>query len=293
MDSTGITAARSRSLASLYVVGPFSMGYVDFYTFLIPLYGLSLGFDASEVGILVGARSIFAMFLSIHIGASMDRFGTRRVTLFSFGLGWPWRHCFRRWRGSRACCCGNWSTAPRFPFPGQEPKPLIAQLAEGDAKYIGSFSFFARRGSTTAPILAGAVWDFGGAWPAYLLGAAWGAVLTVALLRTPAAEFFAPRPGDGTSRVRFRARDAWPRASDYVDSIMLLAIPAIALSMAIISMRNTTYSLQTSVYIVHLDQIGSPARRSAFSSPPRRSRARSARSLPVARCAWAIRCERC
>jgi hypothetical protein len=25
---------------------------------LIPLYGLSLGFDASEIGILVGARSI-------------------------------------------------------------------------------------------------------------------------------------------------------------------------------------------------------------------------------------------
>jgi len=28
---------------------------------------------------------------------------------------------------------------------------------------------------TTAPILAGAVWDFGGAWPAYLVGTAWGA----------------------------------------------------------------------------------------------------------------------
>jgi len=25
------------------------MGYVDFYTFLIPLYGLSLGLDASEI----------------------------------------------------------------------------------------------------------------------------------------------------------------------------------------------------------------------------------------------------
>jgi hypothetical protein len=39
------------------------MGYVDFYTFLIPLYGLSLGLDASEIGILVGARSIFALLL--------------------------------------------------------------------------------------------------------------------------------------------------------------------------------------------------------------------------------------
>jgi hypothetical protein len=37
------------------------MGYVDFYTFLMPLYALSLGFDAAEVGILVGARSIVWM----------------------------------------------------------------------------------------------------------------------------------------------------------------------------------------------------------------------------------------
>jgi MFS family permease len=88
--------SRSRPPVSLYVAGPFSMGYVDFYTFLIPLYGLSLGLDASEIGILVGARSIVALFLSIHIGVLMDRFGTRRVTLFFVWagimrrrLGWP------------------------------------------------------------------------------------------------------------------------------------------------------------------------------------------------------------
>jgi len=69
------------------VAGPFSMGYVDFYTFLIPLYGRSLGLDASEIGILVGARSILALFLSIHVGVLMDRFGTRRVTLFFVWTG--------------------------------------------------------------------------------------------------------------------------------------------------------------------------------------------------------------
>jgi len=140
-------------------------------------------------------------------------------------------------------------------FAWSGAQTLIAQLAEGDARYIGRFSFFARLGSTTAPILAGAVWDFGGAWPAYLLGAAWGGALTVALLRTPEAEIFAPRP-DGMRETRFRARDAWPRASDYVSAIMLLAIPTIALSMVIMSMRNTTYSIQTSVYVVYLDQVG-------------------------------------
>ena len=33
---------QSRLPASLYVAGPFAMGYTEFYNFLIPLYGLSL-----------------------------------------------------------------------------------------------------------------------------------------------------------------------------------------------------------------------------------------------------------
>src|SRR6266478_9728393 len=79
--------SRPRPPASIYVAGPFSMGYVDFYTFLIPLYGLSLGLDASEIGILVGARSILALFLSIRIGVLMDRFGSRTVSLFFIWIG--------------------------------------------------------------------------------------------------------------------------------------------------------------------------------------------------------------
>src|SRR6476620_4028319 len=87
VHSAGMPASRPDRLTSLYVAGPFSMGYVDFYTFLIPLYGLSLGLDASEIGILVGARSFLALFLSIHIGVLMDRFATCRVTLFFVWTG--------------------------------------------------------------------------------------------------------------------------------------------------------------------------------------------------------------
>jgi hypothetical protein len=37
---------QSRLPASLYVAGRFAMGYTEFYNFLIPLYGLSLGMSA-------------------------------------------------------------------------------------------------------------------------------------------------------------------------------------------------------------------------------------------------------
>ncbi|MGC2200831.1 MAG: MFS transporter [Stellaceae bacterium] len=247
---------RPRPPASVYVVGPFSMGYVDFYTFLIPLYGLALGLDASEIGILVGARSILALFLSIHIGVLMDRFGSRRVSLFFVWTGMALAPLFPLVSGFWALLLLQLVNGAAVSFAWSGAQTLIAQLAEGDAGYIGKFSFFARLGSTTAPIAAGAVWDYGGAWPAYLLGAAWGAVLTIALLRTPEAEVFGPRPRDGRGRARFRARDVLPRASDYIGSMLLIAIPAIALSMAIMSMRNTTYSIQTSVYVVYLNGIG-------------------------------------
>src|SRR5262249_7579890 len=195
--------SRPRSLASLYAAGPLSMGYVDFYTFLISLYGLSLGLDASEIGILVGARSIIALFLSIHIGALMDRFGTRRVTLFFVWTGVVLAPLFPLVPGFGALLLLQLISGAAVSFAWSGAQTLIAQLDEGDAKYIGRFSFFARLGSTTAPILAGAVWDYGGAWPAYLVGAAWGAVLTIALMRAPEAEIFRPQQPDGTGRARF------------------------------------------------------------------------------------------
>ena len=254
-QAAAMPAAGVRPPASLYLAGPFSMGYIDFFTFLMPLYGLSLGLDASEIGVLVGARSILALFLSIHIGVLMDRFGTRAVTLVFVWTGMALAPLFPLATGFWALLFLQLLNGAAVSFAWSGVQTLIAQLAEGDARYLGRFSFFARFGSTSAPIVAGAVWDLGGAWPAYLLGAAWGAVLTTALRRTPEAEFFTPQPASGTNRNRFRARDAWPRASDYVSAIKLIAIPAVAVSMAVISMRNTTYSLQTSVYVVYLDRI--------------------------------------
>src|SRR5438874_11452329 len=200
----------------LYVVGLFSMGYVDFYIFLMPLYCLSLGMSAGEIGVIVGARSALAVFLSIHVGVLMDRLGTRRVTLFFVWVAivlapvfplvpWFWPLLLLQIVNGGALS---------FAWSGSQT--LIAQLAEGEAEYIGRFSFFSRIGTTIAPIILGVVWDLGGAWPAYLIGVAWGALLTLALLRAPEAEV---APGDGRgahTAPRFRLSDTVPRLSDYI-----------------------------------------------------------------------------
>jgi MFS family permease len=247
--------AALRNPATIYVTGLLSMGYVDFYIFLMPLYGLSLGMNAGQVGMLVGARSLLAVFLSIHIGTLMDRFGTRRVTL--------------------ACIWTAIVLAPVFPlvpwfwpllliqvvnggalsFAWSGSQTLIAQLAEGEAEYIGRFSFFARIGTTLAPLIAGVAWDLGGAWPAYMLGAFWGVMLTLAILRAPEAEI-APAETRPSRSAAFRLRDLLPRLSDYVNCFALLAIPAVATTMAIIFLRTATNGVQFSLYVVYLDGIG-------------------------------------
>ena len=244
-----------RNPAAIYVVGLFGMGYTDLYIFLIPLYGLSLGMSAGEIGLLVGGRSFLAVFLSIHIGVLMDRYGTRRVTLFFVWMAialapvfplvpWFWPLLLLQIVNGGALSFA-WSGA----------QTLIAQLAEGEAEYIGRFSFYARIGTTVAPIITGVSWDLGGAWPAYMLAAVWGVVLTVALLRAPEAAI-APAEGRPAPSFAFRVRDMLPRLSDYVSCFALLALPAVATTMAIIFLRTATNGVQFSLYVVYLGGIG-------------------------------------
>jgi MFS family permease len=255
---TGTRPAGLRNPGAIYATGLLGMGYTDLYIFLIPLYGLSLGMSAGEVGVLASARHVLALLLSIHIGVLMDRFGTRRVTLFFVWVAillapafplvpWFWGLILLQIVHGGALSFG-WSGS----------QTLIAQLTDGDAEYIGRFNFFARIGTTIAPIIVGAVWDLGGVWPAYLIGIAWGILLTVALLRAPEAEL-APvesRSDDIPGRTRFRVRDTIPRMSDYIACFSLIAIPAVAATMCIFFLRNATNSVQFSLYVVYLDGIG-------------------------------------
>jgi hypothetical protein len=167
------------------------------------------------------------------------------MTLIRIGTARPCR--FDRCRFSQPAVIGG-------PWSGSQT--LIAQSAEGEAESLGRFSFFARIGTTVAPMIAGAAWDFGGAWPAYALGFAWGAALTLALLRAPEAPI---ATGDGRNpgrRVRLRVVDVLPRLPDYVRCFALIAIPAVATTMAIHFLRTATNGVQSSIYVVYLKGIG-------------------------------------
>src|SRR5215813_5866760 len=143
------------NLTAIYAAGLLGMGYADLYIFLIPLYALSLGMSAGEIGALAGARHLLPVFLSIHVGVLMDRFGTRRVSLFFVWLAialaplfplvpWFWPLMLLQIVNGGALSFG-WSGS----------QTLIAQITGGDAGHLGRFNFFARLGTTIARLLLG------------------------------------------------------------------------------------------------------------------------------------------
>jgi len=250
--------AALKNPVAVYATGLLGMGYTDLYIFLIPLYALSLGMSAGEVGMLAGGRHLLALFLSIHVGVLMDRFGTRRVTLFFVWTAIALSPVFPLVPSFWPLMLLQIVNGGALSFAWSGSQTLIAQLTDGDTEHIGRFNFFARLGTTIAPIIIGGAWDIGGAWPAYLIGVAWGMLLTIALLRAPEAEL---APGGqsgaaGGTPMRFRLRDTVPRLSDYIACFSLMAIPAVAMTMAIFFLRNATNGVQFSLYVVYLDGIG-------------------------------------
>ena len=250
-----MTPARPHGLSkpgAIYVSGLFAMGYTDFYIFLLPLYGLSLGMNAGQIGLLVGARSFLAVFLSIHLGVLMDRYGTRRVTLICIWIAISLAPVFPLIPWFWPLLVVQIINGGALSFAWSGSQTLIAQLAEGEAEYIGRFSFFTRIGTTVAPLIAGVAWDFGGPWPAFMLAAAWGMILTLALIRAPEA----PTPPRAEPQARVRVRELLPRFSEYAACFALMAIPAVATTMAIIFLRTATNGVQFSLYVVYLGGIG-------------------------------------
>jgi len=231
------------------------MGYIDVFAFLVPLHAVHLNFTATEIGWLVGARTVLTLIFSIHIGTLMDRFGTLRIMrafVLMAMIAAPFYPLLENFWGLLLLqiFVGG---AVSFAWAGGQT--LIAQIGHGDAGYIGYFSFASRLGTTGAPLIAGLIWDFGGAWPSYLLAVLWGAVLMIALR-------FATEPPiqqldeEDKQSPRFSLRDVAPRLSDYTRSFAMMAIPVVAISVMVMFLRNSTSGVNNSLYVVYLDGIG-------------------------------------
>src|SRR5258708_19340608 len=86
--------------------------------------------------------------------------------------------------------------------------------------------------------------------------AGWGMVQRAGVLRAPQAELAPRDPEAAGAPAGFRLRDTLPRLSDYISCFALMALPAVAATMAIMFLRTATSGVQFSLYIVYLDGIG-------------------------------------
>lgn len=240
-----------RVQAAVYACGALNHSMVMTVAVIMPLWLVELGASAVMIGVALGARHILPLFLSIHGGAMMDRFGTRRVMLWFAlvsaiapilypAMPWVWAVIMLQMIVGLSDTMG-WSGA----------QAMIGQIMKGSETHAGRLSFSVRIGHFTGPLLIGAVWDGLGPWGAFGTLSLWGGCAFVAALYLPQVSH-----GPQTEQRAAGARDLVPRFADYVDAFRLLAIPAVLFVILLSFVRHSSTSMHGSFYVVYLESVG-------------------------------------
>lgn len=236
---------------AVYASGYLSTSMQNMAGLLIPLW-VVVTFHPTPfmVGIILGARHFLPTLLSIHGGAMMDHLGAKQVMVASAILAvvvhliypvtpWIWAVIILQMLGGLAVTTSWMGT-----------QTLIGQVMKGSATHSGRLSAVALMGNLTVPPIVGAAWDHFGSWGGYLTMSLWAAGLVAAALVLPAPSAELSRATD-----RLRARDFIPRARSYIEAFALLSVPAIAMVVMLSILRNSTYAIRGSFYVVYLDSI--------------------------------------
>ncbi|MEE8516461.1 MAG: MFS transporter, partial [Alphaproteobacteria bacterium] len=233
---------------AVYASGYLATSMQNMAGLLIPLWVvLTLEPSAFMIGIILGARHILPAVLSIHGGAMMDHLGAKRVMMVFAIAGfvvpivyplapWIWAVVILQMLGGLATTI-SWMGA----------QSLIGQIMQGDPTHAGRLSSAALVGNLTVPLIIGAAWEHLGPWGAFLTMSLWAGGLFVAAYILPAPSKELVRADD-----RLRLRDFVPRLSSYLEALALLSIPAIAVVVMASVLRNTTYAIRGSFYVVYL-----------------------------------------
>jgi len=259
-DSTGATDTRqstseapASAIYATYGVGFAGNGVAMMLKVIIPLWAIELQFSASQIGITIGIAGLLPFLFSIHGGVLMDRLGTRRVTM-AYGL-------------TTALLCPLY---PVFPFFAAVlvlqlitgltstmvwvgAQSLIVRFTKGKTSLIARFSVAARCGTLLGPVAIGAIWDLAGPWGAFSVVGGAGLLVLVALFKVPETHEI-NQPAAEPAKTRFR--DLIPKWQDYAGAFSLIAIPTVAFVVAMTALRNSSTGIQTSFYIVYLNEIG-------------------------------------
>jgi MFS family permease len=250
-DSDPGAPASFRTLWATYAAGLTTNALNLMMKVVVPLWAVHLQMSPSAIGIAVGAGGLLPFFLSIHGGALMDKFGTRRVNLVFAVVAAVTVALYPvlPWAAAVIALQLVYGLSSNIGWMGAQA--LIVQYAPGDTGAIARFSMASRLGNLGAPTLIGFVWDVIGPWGTFLFIVLWSLGTLVALLVLP------PTYTDlGGAARRTGIRDVVPRLSEYVKAFSMIAIPAVAFIVAITFLRIASSAMQGSFYVVYLQNMG-------------------------------------
>lgn len=237
-----------RTTLALYGTSFFSLSIVPMAALVVPLWALALGASPLWIGIVVGARSLLPMLLSIHGGVLMDRLGTRRVMLFFATVTLVAFPLYPLLPSLAALVVLQLLTGLSQGLSWVGSQTLYGQFTRGSPKHAGRVTFFTNAGAFAGPLVAGLAWSVAGATGAFGLLAAWSIALLVTILILPSS---VDRPIRGVA-----LHEIVPRVADYRRAFALCAIPVVALVMIFTFLRIAVAGMQNSFYVVYLDNIG-------------------------------------
>ncbi len=247
------TATLSRRVEwTTYAASFFSVAILPMANLVVPLWALSIGASALEIGVIMGARSLLPFLFAIHTGALIDRLGTRRVMIFSalFSLGLTLAYPALPHVGTLIALQVVIGQITTMGWIGAQTH--IAQLSRGDPVYMGRFTSISILSNFIGPLAAGMAWDRLGVWGAFGLMATWAAAMWVAVMAQPKT--------GGTAKSeppqRSLARLLVPDLGDYIAAFRLALIPAVGLIIACSFLHNAALSMRFSFYVVYLEGIG-------------------------------------
>ncbi|MCZ6742543.1 MAG: MFS transporter [Alphaproteobacteria bacterium] len=258
MASAGGARVPLRVQCAVYGIGGCSTTMHFMAMTIVPLWVVQLELSPIWLGLVLGCRPVLPLFLSIHVGALLDRLGARRVMLIFAILGMlaPLLYPALPWIWAIVVAQLLWGLADTTSWIGAQA--LVGKLMEGRTVYAGRLSFVSRIANVMGPLLVGAAWDAWGPTGAFVLCFVWGigglaAVLALPDLPPPAR---GDRPQPGPHRGRSGLRALLPEISDYRDAFRLAALPTVAITLAMGMMNHVGGNIQGTFYVVWLDQAG-------------------------------------
>lgn len=236
---------------AVYASGYLSTSMSNMAGMIIPLWVvLTMDPSAFTIGVIMGSRHFLPAILAIHGGAMMDHLGAKRVMLVFAIVGMivPILYPAIPWIGMIIILQMLAGLATTMSWMGAQT--LIGQVMGGNPVHSGRLSSAALLGNLTVPLIIGAAWDHLGVWGAFMTMSLWGGGMVVAAILLPAPSKELSRGAD-----KINIRDFIPRLSGYLEAFALLSVPAIAVVVMVSVMRNTTYAVRSSFYVVYLDSI--------------------------------------